>query len=873
MEHKFRMGIQAVKKLTSLLSIMFVNAVLTTSTVAQTATNTPTATLESVQTIYEGVDYDMAKERHSVVSDIRYDISFNLPSSTKDSVRGDIIISFDYSGKNTGVLPIDFKGNAGSLHSLSLNGKSLSPNITNEHVLLPANMLRGKGNLVEMSFTSSERGINRRDGYLYTLFVPDRARCVFPCFDQPDMKASFSLTLNLPKEWKAVSNSYQENETPTNGGRKIIKFAPTEPLSTYLFAFAAGVFSKIDFDKDGRKISAYHRETDPSKIAQFDDIFRDVAHSLDWQEQHTGIKYPFSKYDLIVLPGFQFGGMEHTGATFYNDKSLFLSDNPTPDEYLRRSSLIAHETSHMWFGDLVTMRWFDDVWTKEVFANYYAATITRELLPEFDHDIEWLRDYTAAAMSEDRSEGRTTIRQHLDNMENAGLIYNNIIYNKAPVMLAKLVDLMGKDAYRDGIREYASTYSYANADWDELVEILSRHTDKDVKEFSRVWVYEKSMPVITSNIADGKLIVEQSDPLGNGNIWPQRFEVSLLDENAKPVATFLVNFTYTPFNVFDLKDIDPTNVTILPNSDGKGYGRFITPEANIHLLLELLSTSDSLAPITRMALMMALYENYLAGDISAPQWSEACLRRIPDETYAQMSATLVGYLALPLWQLPDSVRTDVERILWDYAESHNVNSCRTALYRLLSSNAASPEVCDSLYSLWESGNSPVLGEKDFMNLAYQLAVRFPDKADSIISIQRSRLSNPDRITEFDYISRAVASDSTQRWSLFESLQESANRRIEPWTATLLSLLFHPLREEEARNYLEAALMMLPEVQRHGDIFYPANWCKAVISGMHTPESMEIVRKVIKSDDIKNSLLRNKVLNAVNPTIHKGVLLQ
>ena len=124
----------------------------------------------------------------------------------------------------------------------------------------------------------------------------------------------------------------------------------------------------------------YHRETDPDKIAQIPVIFEQVFASLEWMEAYTGIPYPFAKYDFIVLPGFQYGGMEHTGATLYNDKRLFLGKQPTTAEQLGRMSLIAHETAHMWFGDYVTMEWFDEVWLKEVFANYFAAQMTQ---PQF----------------------------------------------------------------------------------------------------------------------------------------------------------------------------------------------------------------------------------------------------------------------------------------------------------------------------------------------------------------------------------------------------------------------------------------------------------------------------------------------------------
>lgn len=820
------------------------------------------AQVSKLTTIQPGVSAELAKERHASISDVCYDVHFSIPSEVSKPVSGAINTTFKYNPINEGDVRMDFKAGLDQLHSLVVNGKTLQPKIINEHIVIPkGNFTKGE-NKVSMSFTSSEKGINRRDAYVYTLFVPDRARCVFPCFDQPDMKASFTLSLTIPKGWKAVGNSYQDSETSIDKLTKKITFAPTEPLSTYLFAFATGEFSKTDYEKDGRKISAYHRETDPKRIAQLDDIFRDVVNSLEWQENHTAIKYPFSKYDLVILPGFQFGGMEHTGATFYNDKSLFLSENPTPDEYLRRSSLIAHETSHMWFGDLVTMRWFDDVWTKEVFANYYAANITRQLLPQFDHDIEWLRDYTAAAMGEDRSEGRTSIRQNLDNLQNAGLIYNNIIYNKAPVMLSKLVDLMGEDAYREGIREYASTFSYANADWDELIDILAKHTDEDVREFSRVWVYEKGMPVITSHIDGNTLIVKQEDPYDKSNIWPQSFSVTVYDN--ENFHTYDVTFKDSASLCYDISDLVPDSLIVVPNFDGKGYGRFSTSKENTRRLLDLLASDSNIPPISRMSLMMSLYENYLAGEISPKEWVMACLKRIPNENDPQMATTLVNYVSYPLRQLNGDMLSDVETSLWNMAQVHPVVSCSTAILRLLINNAVTPKICNIIYDLWLSGESPYLSEKDFMNMAYQLAVRFPGKDSEILTKQRERLTNPDRISEFDYISRAAVADVTKRDSLFESLKNPINRRIEPWTASVLSLIFHPIREEKSRKHLKEALTMLPEVQQHGDIFYPANWSKAVLGGMSTKESLDIVKEVLASERISGTLLRNKILNAAFP---------
>ena len=170
--------------------------------------------------------------------------------------------------------------------------------------------------------------------------------------------------------------------------------------------------------------------------------------------------------------------------------AMFLDEHPTLDDQLGRSALIAHETSHMWFGDYVTMDWFDDVWTKEVFANYFASRIVEPLYPEVDHRLNFISDYVPSAYAEDRTAGSNPIKQKLDNLSDAGLVYGNIIYNKSPMVMEMLVRVLGEEAFRKGIREYLTTYAYGNATWEGLIRILDQYTAEDLEAWSRVWVHE-----------------------------------------------------------------------------------------------------------------------------------------------------------------------------------------------------------------------------------------------------------------------------------------------------------------------------------------------------------------------------------------------
>lgn len=804
-----------------------------------------------------GASIELAELRKSEVKDLQYDLYFNIPEKKTESIRGKTVIKFSLDAPQE--LALDFKATPENVLSLTVNGKPVGYTFKNEHIILPSKALRKGENNIDISFITSNQSLNRNNDFMYTLLVPDRARTLFPCFDQPNLKATFTLSLDVPASWKAVSNTYEVKEK-TTGNRKSITFAPTEPLSTYLFSFVVGRLERKEYTDGVRKISAYYRETNPAKVVQLDTIFKQVCASLRWQEEYTGIPYPFAKYDFIILPGFQFGGMEHIGVTLYNDNRMFLSSNPTPDEELARAELIAHETSHMWFGDLVTMDWFNDVWTKEVFANYYAACITEPLFPNVNHQLNWMKTYAAAALSEDRTPGTTSIRQPLDNMQNAGLIYGQIVYNKAPVMMKKIVELMGADKFREGIQEYLHTYAYSNATWDDLIKILDSKTDYDLKEFSDVWVNQKGMPRIHFETAGRTLTVSQDDPYGRGLKWPQQFNVTVCGAEKDTVMTV------------DLKDslcvlslpFTPTHV--LPNIDGRGYGLLVPDKNSLSWLLEHWhETADDTA---RQALLMLLHENYLANHFASETWMNALLNGLRGETNPLIASTLVSCLSMPLRELSETRRAEVENELYDLSSTHALASCRTQLLRALASAAYSPCTVDNLYQLWKEQSSVLLGERDYTNMAYELALRFPEKCDSILSIQRKRITNPDRLRQFDFISRAVVADTVKLDSLFRSLLKAENRRTEPWASAALAYLNHPSRGGYSVKYIRPALEALQEVQRTGDIFFPRNWVGALLGNHTDRETYLEVKSFLASRPEYPPLLRNKILQAAYPLYRK-----
>lgn len=802
-----------------------------------------------------GVALPLAQDRAANLSSVVYDLSFEVPSCKDSSISAKETIALTMNSRKD--LILDFREDPSHIGEVVVNGSTVQPLVENEHIkIAKSDLLRG-ANSIQISFLAGEQSLNRRDELLYTLLVPDRARTLFPCFEQPNIKAVYNLTLTVPSDWCAISNGAAIEET-IGDGSKTIRFAPTEPLSTYLFSFVAGGFECFTATKDGRTISMYHRETDPAKIAQCQEVTDLVMSSLDFMEEWTGIKYPFAKYDFIVLPSFQYGGMEHTGATLYNDRRIFLGEKPTTEELLGRASLIAHETAHMWFGDFVTMEWFNDVWTKEVFANWMAAQMVRPLFPDVDHVLGDLTSYFAPAYSEDRTPGSNAIQRPLENLRDAGLIYCNIIYDKAPVMMDKLARRMGADSFKRGVRAYLNAHAYSNATWDDLVACLQAEADFNVSEWSRVWVKEKGMPVHESSFTDSTLTLRQIDPFGQGNLWQQTIACTAIDDQGQ---TACLTFDFSDSDHVAAKAPFPIR-QVLPNTDALGYGCFLLDSAQAEFIRETFPRQDAKC---RMSLLMSLHENVWRGILPADEFAAWAGTAIMEETNPLILSAMISYAVSAERMSPSGkLENALLSLASDPSRSHEA---RLLAFRQLTGLASSDVINEQLYGIWKSQkpfDGLKLGENDYTSLSYELMVRFPERYAQIKDVQRSRISNKDRLQVFDFICQAAAPDQESRDEFFMSLMEPSNRRPESSALSALRLLNHPLRQAESIRYIKPALEELPEIQRTGDIFFPASWCKALLSSHLSTEAKEEVQSYLDSHEDENPLLLTKVLHTVRP---------
>jgi aminopeptidase N len=817
-----------------------------------------------------GVSEALAQERANAVSDVRYDLSFTIPADRKQPVTGRAIVRVALKSRHR--LVFDFAQPSDRLRRVRVGDREIPPAVTDGHIVIEEGLTQAGLNRIEFEFTAGDEALNRNDDFLYTLFVPARARLAFPCFDQPDVKARYTLHVSVPEGWQAVSNG-AERMRRNDRSAIAIDFVETLPLPTYLFSFVAGRFSVETGMRAGREFRIFHRETDAAKVARNREAIVDLhAKALAWLEDYTKIRYPWGKFDVVLIPSFQFGGMEHAGAILYNAAGLMLDESATQNQLLDRASVIAHETSHMWFGDLVTMRWFNDVWMKEVFANFMAAKIVNPSFPQVNHELRFLLAYYPAAYQVDRTAGTNPIRQQLANLDEAGQLYGPIIYQKAPIVMRQLELIVGESKFRDGLRAYLKRYAYGNATWLDLVRMLDQRTPVDVTAWSRAWVEERGRPSFTTTVgADdrGRLtgieIVEQ-DPMGRRMIWPQRLRVAL--GYAGMVRELPVYVERDVMDVPNAKGL-PRPLYVLPSGAGLGYGLFVLdPGSRDYLLTHIEDVPNAL---TRGAAWVTLWDNVLESRVSPAAFVDAAMRALSRETDEQNAQRVLAFVSRAFWRFMSPAErgargAGLEAMLRVGIERGRTQSEKAAWFNAYRDVVLSREGIAWLERVWrreEKVPGLTLAEPDEITLALELAVRETPEWEEILRTQLERTQNPDRKARFAFVIPALSAHEEVRERAFARFRFVENRRREPWVLESLQYLNHPLREAHARQFVRPALDLLREIRDTGDIFFPTRWMDSTLGGHRSPDVAKTVRDFLASEPNYPQRLRWTILSAAD----------
>lgn len=812
-----------------------------------------------------GVSKELAEFRSSIINEIQYQLKFDIPELKTQEIKANELLSF-YLFRDGFPLQLDFKAQENQIQKIEVNGKSVAIHYQKEHIIIPASALIKGKNQIQIAFIAGNSALNRNNDYLYTLFVPDRARTVFPCFDQPDLKAIYQLSLEVPEKWEAISNGTLEGSF-SNQGRKICSFAPSDKISTYLFSFTAGKFTSVNQDVNHQSAQFLYRETDSAKIhLSIDSVFQAHRNAIDFLSKWTLIPYPFQKIGFIAIPDFQFGGMEHPGAVQYQASTLFLDATATKSQFISRANLISHETAHMWFGDLVSIKWFNDVWTKEVFANFMADKVSESLKGKEEFNHKFLIDHFPAAYSIDRTIGANPIRQPLDNLNEAGSLYGNIIYHKAPIMMRQLELLMGKEKFQMGMREYLKKFAFSNASWPDLINILNKYAPVDLLSWNKVWVDDNGRPKISDQIEinNGKisrLTISQKPEFGEDRVWPQSFKISLF--YADHVKELPVSLSGKMVDVKAAIGLAQPNF-IVYNSGGEGYG--VWP-----IDLSVFNQTDKISsPLVRASFYISAYENMLNQDfVKSARLLDYFTQQLQKETDELNLRLLTGYIGNIFWefntaQARKSLVSGLENKVWQALQKQDLSNNKKNLLKLYQNIFRSDEAYNRLYLIWKNQVTPEgikLSEDDYTSLAFALKLRKNDL--NILTEQLQRIKNPDRKKRFEFIMPALSADVKVRDQFFESLADHKNREKESNVLAALNYLHHPLQQATSVEYLQKSLDLLQEIQVTGDIFFPQSWLQATFGDYQSPEALKIVNDFLETHPNYPSKLKAKILQATD----------
>jgi aminopeptidase N len=840
---------------------------------AATARTAPLARQDPLAAMMaRGVSHALAEHRARTLADVRYALTLDV--TALDSAVGRVAVRF--SRADSGDVILDFRGRR--LLRASANGRDVTAGAFNgAHIRFPAAMLRPGDNTLELAFVadiapsgaSVIRFHDRSDGrdYLYTLLVPADANQLFPCFDQPDLKARVTLALTTPAGWTALANGPLA-AADTGSGSVTHRFVETRPISTYLVAFAAGPFVRASSTLDGRTISVYVRGS-RAREADLDTLLALNHRALGWMERYFERAYPFDKFDFLLAPAFPFGGMEHPGAVFYNEDRFIFRERPTLPRRLGRFSTILHEVAHMWFGDLVTMRWFDDLWLKEGFATYMAA----KALADLDSTSgAWKTFYLGnkpAAYGVDQTAGTTPLWQALDNLDQAKSNYGPIVYNKAPGVLKQLNYLVGESAFRSGVQAFLAEHAYADATWRDLLAAIARAANRPLDDFGRQFMLRPGMPEVEQRlvvrggrIARLALVQRPVQSLSGPGPWPMRTQV-LLAWPDRPAEVLPVELSALVTEVTMARG-RPAPAFVFANAGDYGYMLTLLDSASVRSLEQgaLGRVED---PFLRAMLWGALWDQMRTARMDPARFARLALAELPLERDEQIVPGLVGRLtrAVGAYLGPaerEALRPEVERVLWeganDAARPYGVRKPLLDAYVDVVGTEAGKLQLVALLAADSAAGEP-LRDPTRWDVVTRLLVLGVSDAERLLAAQRSRDTTPDGARRAFIAGAARRSEATKREYFTRYFADSTLN--EDWASGSLGA-FNALEHRDLTlPWLWPALDSLPFIQSNRRIFFLGSWLGAFLGGQTGESALETVRRFLAEHPDLPLDLRRKVL--------------
>jgi aminopeptidase N len=710
---------------------------------------------------------------------------------------------------------------ADRVRSATLNGVELDlTGYTEEHGLaLPG--LAASNELVvdaDCRYSRTGEGLHRfvdpEDGqvYLYSHCEPAEAKRMFTCFDQPDLKAAFTLHVTAPFDWQVVSNTGERTIEAGDAGSQLVHFAPTKRISTYLVALVAGPYAKVTDLHDGIPLGLYCRAS-LAKHLDPDELFAVTKAGFDFYHRVFDYPYPFDKYDQLFVPEFNAGAMENAGAVTFLEDYVFRS-RTSRARYERRAETVLHELAHMWFGDLVTMRWWDDLWLNESFATYISTLCQAEATEYTTAWTTFANTEKSWAYAQDQLPSTHPIAADIVDVAAVEVNFDGITYAKGASVLKQLVAYVGRDEFLAGVRRYFRTHEYGNTTLADLLGELSKASGRDLSDWSEQWLQTSQVntlrPVYELD-EDGRyadFAILQTAVPEHPVLRRHRLAIGLYSAGADGLTRIHrveLDVDGPQTEVAELIG-HPAADLVLVNDDDLTYAKLRLDERSLATLRTRIA--DLTDPLARALCWSAAWDMTRDGELAARDWVQLVLAGVDAETeisvvqslLVRVQSALAAY-ADPAWA-PTGWAQLADKALAALRTAQPGSDAQLQWSRTLAASARSPEHVATLRGLLD-------GSLQIEGLAVDTDARW-SFLNGLVAIGAAGDPEIDAEAERDATATGVRRAATAR-----ALRPTAESKAETWQRAftdatipnavheaMLAGFWHPAQEELTAPYVE-----------------------------------------------------------------------
>ncbi|MCH8200101.1 MAG: aminopeptidase N, partial [Chloroflexi bacterium] len=581
---------------------------------------------------------------------------------------------FQLSGD--GDLFLDFRGQR--IERLDVNGEPVEADWSGYRLVLPAAVLRSHNTIAiayENEYDHGGEGFHQfvdpEDGerYLYTNLEPYAAHRLFPCFDQPDIKADYQLTVIAPPGWELISNSLCLTAEKLDDGRIRHRFEKTEPFSTYLFALIAGPYHAFR-DQHGDVPLGFYCRRSLVKHVDIDELWELTKQGLDFFASFFDYAYPFTKYDQIAVPEFNHGAMENVGAVTHNEFIIYR-DPPTETQRATRANIILHEMAHMWFGNLVTMRWWNDLWLNESFAEYMAHLATDEAT-RFDGAWQAFNRRKAWAYRQDQLVTTHPIAGAVDDTDQTFLNFDGITYAKGAATIKQLVAVLGMDGFREAMRRYFRLHAFGNTTLSDFLSSLQEGTGRDLVEWARLWLETPSLNTVAASWQlDGDRVsamhIAQTAPAEYPTLRPHRLDIALGHEDGDTLVIESIEAEIDGAQTELPQAVgQPAPVLVVPNHNDHAFVKVALDERSLDYVRAHLERIDD--PLLRQIVWQALWNMVRDQQLPSTHYIDLAAAKIMTEHDEELIESVLGTVQAAIGRyLPDDLRQPAAHRFSDFA--------------------------------------------------------------------------------------------------------------------------------------------------------------------------------------------------------------